>query len=106
MRSLYGRARRRCCAQYAHRLNADVHCVRLTYIGQGRLWFEIDFRSGSLPTSSYSLDGAVHLATNYVFYLFSTAFDHTDGSVIMEQGGAAKRDAAYRGQIVVCRRAK
>ena len=67
MHSLYGRTRRPCCAQYAHRLNADTHCVRLTCIGQCRLCFEMAFTSRSLSTVSCSPDGAMRLTIFVVF---------------------------------------
>ena len=95
MRSLYGRARRPCCAQYAHRVNVDTCCIRLAYIGQGRLCVEMAFTSGSLPIASFSPDGAVRLLC-IVSCLSSALFEHTDDVVVIEQGGAATQHAAVK----------
>lgn len=83
------------CAQYEHRVNADTVIVRLTYDGQGRLYFDMALTSGSLPAASCSPDGAVRLVINvFVFCLFLAALEHTDDAGVIEQRAPPQHIAA------------
>ena len=94
MRSLYSRARRPCCAQYA--VTADTDCIRLAYIGHwaGSVVCEDGFNEWVVADRKFQSGRRSVLAMYCFLHVFGSllAYRRRRGD---EAGG--RRDAACHG---------